>query len=269
MSARPDTTEIEITWTPAEMMSIAAARELAGATSCFVGIGLPSTAANVARRVHNPDLVLIYESGAIGAKPETLPLSIGDGELAETADAVVSVPEIFNYWLQAGRVDVGFLAAAQLDRFGNINTTVVNRGEGEPEARLPGAGGAPEIAAHAGRVLINVKHTRRMFVPEVDFVTTVGHGGGPGDRERLGLGGRGPVCVITDLGILRPDPGTRELTLVALHPGADLEDVRDRTGWDLKVSGDSAGHTATTPPPEAAELDALRALQATPSGESR
>ena len=257
---------VDITWTPAEMMSVAAARELAGATSCFVGIGLPSTAANVARRVHNPGLVLIYESGAIGAKPATLPLSIGDGELADTADAVVSVPEIFNYWLQAGRVDVGFLAAAQLDRFGNINTTVVNRGEGKPEARLPGAGGAPEIAAHAGRVLINVKHSRRMFVRELDFVTTVGHGSGAGDRERLGLGGQGPVCVITDLGILRPDPRTSELTLVAQHPGVELEEIRDKTGWDLRVASDSAGNIATTPPPEAAELETLRALQAASDG---
>lgn len=262
MSTQAGTTEAEITWTPTEIMSIAAARELAGATSCFVGIGLPSTAANVARRVHNPGPVLIYESGAIGAKPASLPLSIGDGELADTADAVVSVPEIFNYWLQAGRVDVGFLAAAQADRFGNINTTVVDRGPGKPEARLPGAGGAPEIAAHAGRVLINVTHTRRTFVPELDFTTTVGHGSDAGDRERLGLSGQGPVCLITDLGILRPDPQTRELTLVALHPGADLDEVRDKTGWDLRV----ADELATTPPPEALELETLRALQAASHG---
>lgn len=255
-------TAAEVTWTPAEMMSVAAARELVGATSCFVGIGLPSRAANVARRVHNPDLVLIYESGTIGAKPASLPLSIGDGELADTADAVVGVPEIFNYWLQAGRVDVGFLGAAQLDRYANINTTVISRGGDKPEARLPGAGGAPEIAAHAQRVLITVAHSRRSFVGALDFVTTVGHGSGSGDRERLGMSGQGPVCVITDLGILRPDPRTRELTLVALHPGAEVEQVRDNTGWDLRVADD----LVLTTSPEAAELETLRALQAASSG---
>lgn len=256
------TTTAEITWSPAEMMSVAAARELVGATSCFVGIGLPSRAANLARRVHNPELVLIYESGTIGAKPASLPLSIGDGELADTADAVVGVPEIFNYWLQAGRVDVGFLGAAQLDRYANINTTVISRGEGKPEARLPGAGGAPEIAAHAQRVLISVTHSRRTFVRHLDFVTTVGHGSGSGDREELGLGGQGPVCVITDLGILRPDPRTRELTLVALHPGAELEQVYDSTGWDLRVADD----LAVTAQPESPELETLRDLQAASSG---
>lgn len=192
--------------TPDEVMCVAAARELAAARTCFVGIGLPSTAANLARRTVNPDLVLIYESGAIGAKPTRLPLSIGDGELAETADAVVSVPEVFAYWLQAGRIDVGFLGAAQVDRFGNINTTRIDRGPDRPPGRLPGAGGAPEIAAHCGRVLIVQRHAPRNFVDRIDYLTTVGHGAGPEDRARLGLGGAGPTAVITDLGVLRPTP---------------------------------------------------------------
>jgi acyl CoA:acetate/3-ketoacid CoA transferase beta subunit len=244
-------------WTTDEMMSVAAARALDGATTCFVGIGLPSTAANLARQIHQPGLVLIYESGTIGAKPSVLPLSIGDGELADTADAVVSVPEIFNYWLQAGRCDVGFLGAAQVDRFGNINTTVVDRGEGRPELRLPGAGGAPEIAAHAGKVLITVRHSRRVMVDRLSFVTTVGHGSGPDDRDRLGLGGAGPTEVITDLGILEPDPQTRELTLVAAHPGVTVEQVREATGWDLKVADD----VRTTSAPTGDELRALRELK--------
>ncbi len=248
----------EQTWTPAEMMSVAAARELVGARTCFVGIGLPSTAANLAHRMHNPDLVLIYESGTIGARPTRLPLSIGDGELADTADAVVSVPEIFNYWLQAGRIDVGFLGAAQLDRFGNINTTVISRGPGRPELRLPGAGGAPEIAAHANRIFIVLRHQKRTFVPRLDFVTTLGHGGGPNDRKRLGLGGSGPVRVITDLGVLHPDPTSRELTLVAVHPGVEVDQVRANTGWDLRVAED----LAVTPVPDPGELAALRALEA-------
>jgi acyl CoA:acetate/3-ketoacid CoA transferase beta subunit len=245
-------------WTPDELMTVNAARALAGARTCFVGIGLPSTAANLARRTFRPDLVLIYESGALGAKPATLPLSIGDGELADTADAVVSVPEMFNYWLQAGRIDVGFLGAAQLDRYANINTTVVNRGPGRPEGRLPGAGGAPEIAASCGEVLIVLRHSTRNFVERLDFVTSVGHGSGAGDRERLGLRGRGPSAVITDLGILRPDPDTAELVLTELHPGATVEQARSATGWSLRT----LGTVGTTEPPTGAELAALRALKA-------
>ncbi len=240
------------------MMSVASARALVGARTCFVGIGLPSTAANLARRLHQPDLVLIYESGTIGAKPTVLPLSIGDGELADTADAVVPVPEIFNYWLQGGRCDVGFLGAAQVDRFANINTTVVRRGAGGPELRLPGAGGAPEIAAHAGKVLVTVRHSPRVFVDELAFVTTVGHGRGPGDRQRLGLRGAGPVQVITDLGILEPDPATRELTLTSVHPGVTVDQARAATGWDLRV----AASVETTAPPTAEELRGVRTLTA-------
>jgi glutaconate CoA-transferase subunit B len=239
-----------------EMMSVAAARALQDATSCFVGIGLPSTAANLALRTAVPDLVLIYESGTIGTRPDHLPLSIGDGILAETADAVVSVPEIFNYWLQPGRIDVGFLGAAQIDRFANINTTVIGDYD-RPKVRLPGAGGAPEIAASCQRVIVVVRHSRRTFVEQVDFVTSVGFGSGPGARQRLGLRGRGPVLVITDLGMLLPDATTCELTLVAVHPGVDLDDVRAATGWQLRVADD----LQTSEPPTAEELTVLRDLE--------
>lgn len=237
-------------------MTIAAARALAGRTSCFVGIGAPSTAANLARRLHSPDLVLIYESGTIGARPDTLPLSIGDGVLATTATTVVSVPEIFNYWLQPGRIDVGFLAAAQLDRYANINTTVIGPDYRRPRVRLPGAGGAPEIAASCREVFIMVRHSRRTFVERLDFRTSVGYGDGPGHRARLGLRGRGPTLVVTDLGILEPDPATCQLTLTRLHPGVDVAEVRDQTGWDLAVADD----LTRTDPPTDAELKLLRDL---------
>ncbi len=242
-------------WTADEMMTVAAARELTDNVRCFVGIGLPSTAANVARRTHAPDLVLVYESGTIGARPDRLPLSIGDGILAETADAVVSVPEMFNYWLQPGRVDVGFLGAAQIDRFANINTTVIGDYR-HPTVRLPGAGGAPEIAASCVRVIVIVRQSPRTFVERVDFVTSVGFGRGPGDRERLGLRGRGPVLVITDLGVLEPDPATCELTMTRLHPGVTAEKAREATGWPLAIAPDLAG----TPAPTADELAVVRAL---------
>jgi glutaconate CoA-transferase subunit B len=245
-------------WTSDEMMTIAASRALRDGTVCFVGIGLPSTAANVARRTHAPELVLVYESGTLGAKPGHLPLSIGDGVLAETADSVVTVPEVFNYWLQPGRVDVGFLGAAQLDRFANINTTVVGGDYEHPKVRLPGAGGAPEIAASCREVIVVVRQSRRTFVDSVDFVTSVGYGSGPGDRERLGLRGSGPRMVITDLGVLEPDPETCELVLTSLHPGATVEKAREATGWPLRVREP----VATTAPPTDAELDVLRRLQA-------
>jgi glutaconate CoA-transferase subunit B len=238
------------------MMTVAAARALRGDTLCFVGIGLPSTAANLARRTHAPELVLVYESGTIGAKPDRLPLSIGDGVLAATADAVVSVPEMFNYWLQPGRIGVGFLGAAQLDRHGNINTTVIGDDYADPRVRLPGAGGAPEIAASCREVIVVVRQSPRTFVDRVDFVTSVGHGSGPGDRARLGLRGRGPVLVITDLGVLEPDPDDRELTLTRLHPGVTAEQAVAATGWQLRV----ADRVTTTEAPTERELTALRAL---------
>jgi glutaconate CoA-transferase subunit B len=250
----------DLGWSADEMMTVAAARALSDGQACFVGIGLPSTAANLARRLHAPSLVLIYESGPIGAKPDTLPLSIGDGLLATTADAVVSVPEIFNYWLQPGRIDVGFLGAAQLDRFGNINTTVIGD-YAAPYVRLPGAGGAPEIAASAKVVFIVVRQNSRTFVDRVDFVTSVGFGRGRGDRERLGLRGGGPVRVITDLGVLQPDETTCELTLTAVHPGVSAQQARDATGWELRTATD----VTTTDPPTREELVTLRQL----TGESR
>ena len=243
-------------YTAEEMMSVEAARALAGHRSCFVGIGLPSTAANLARRVHAPDLVLIYESGAIGAKPTRLPLSIGDGELALTADAVVSVPEIFNYWLQPGRIDVGFLSAAQLDRHGNLNTTFVGGDYAHPRVRLPGSGGAPEIAASCREVFIMVRHGLRTFVERVEFVTSVGYGDGYDSREKLGLRGRGPVRVVTDIAVLEPDPVSHELTLTRVHPGVEVADVKAATGWDLKV----ADEVAVTEPPTDEELAVLRRL---------
>ncbi|MFI5839317.1 CoA-transferase subunit beta [Catenuloplanes sp. NPDC051500] len=246
-----------MSWSSGEMMTIAAARTLRGDSKCFVGIGKPSTAANLARRTHAPGLVLVYESGTIGAKPGRLPLSIGDGMLAETADAVVSVPEIFNYWLQPGRIDMGFLGAAQLDRFANINTTVIGADYADPAVRLPGAGGAPEIAASCREVIVIVAHSRRTFVEKVDFVTSVGFGGGPGDRERHGLRGSGPQLVVTDLGMLAPDPETCELTLTHLHPGVTLDRAREATGWDLRVAPD----LRTTDAPTDTELRVLRALE--------
>jgi glutaconate CoA-transferase subunit B len=247
-----------LTYTPDEMMTVTAARSMRNGMTCFVGIGLPSEAANLARRTHAPQLVLIYESGTIGAKPDHVPLSIGDGVLAETADAVVSVPEIFNYWLQPGRIDVGFLGAAQLDRFGNINTTMIGRSYDRPAVRLPGAGGAPEIAAACKEVVVVLRQSTRTFAERLDFVTTVGFGTGASSRQELGLKGGGPRLIITDLGVLRPDPGTRELVLAGIYPGVSVAQVKDSTGWDLAVSPD----LSELAPPSAADLTELRNLLA-------
>ena len=243
-------------YTAEEMMAVAAARRLRDGATCFVGIGLPSWAANLARATSAPNCVLIYESGTIGAKPRHLPLSIGDGELAETADLVVSVPEIFSYWLQGGRIDVGFLGAAQVDRFANLNSTVIG-GYEHPKVRLPGGGGAPEIAASCQETLVMLRHSPRAFVERLDFRTTVGYGDGPGWRERLGLKGRGVSAVITDLGVLEPDPATCELTLTQVHPGVEAGAVVAATGWPLRVTDG----LETSPAPTAAELAALRALK--------
>ena len=238
-----------------EVQTVVAARRLRTARSVFIGVGRPSTAAILCRMLHNPGLVLVYESGTIGAKPFHVPLSIGDGELAETADAVVSVPEMFNYWIGPGRIEVALLGAAQIDRFCNLNSTVIGD-YAHPRTRLPGAGGAPEIAASCGEVVVVAPHSPRTFVQELDFVTTVGHGDGPGARERLGFRGRGPTAVITDLGVLEPDPQTLELTLTQLHPGVEAAAVREKTGWPLAV----ADELAATDPPTDDELDALREL---------
>jgi glutaconate CoA-transferase subunit B len=246
----------EPSFTADEMMTVAAARQIEDGTVCFVGIGLPSEAANLARATHAPGCVLIYESGTIGTKPKVLPLSIGDGELAETADVVVSVPEIFNYWLGGGWIDVGFLGAAQIDRFGNLNTTVIGD-YAEPSVRLPGAGGAPEIASLARRVIVIMRQSHRAFVDELDFITSAGHLDGGDARQRLGLPGDGPTMVLTDLGVLVPDPETRELTLGSVHPGRSVDEARAATGWELRVAAD----VDQTPPPSDAELAALRRLK--------
>jgi glutaconate CoA-transferase, subunit B len=240
-----------------EVMTVVAARHLRHAKVCFIGVGRPSTAAILAREVHNPDLVLVYESGTIGAKPRRIPLSIGDGELAQTADAVVSVPEMFNYWVQPGRLDVAFLGAAQIDRFGNLNSTVIGDYQ-HPKVRLPGGGGAPEIATLAREVIVIMRQTSRSFVERLHFRSSLGFGDGPGDRERLGISGAGPTVVITDLGVLRPDTTTCELTLTEVHAGVAIDEVREATGWPLAVADDVAPTAAPTP----AELEALRALQA-------
>jgi glutaconate CoA-transferase subunit B len=238
-----------------ETQTVVAARRLRDARSVFIGVGRPSTAAMLARLVHNPELVLVYESGTVGAKPFHIPLSIGDGELAATADVVVSVPEMFNYWIGPGRIEVAFLGAAQVDRYANLNSTVIGDYE-NPKARLPGAGGAPEIAANCGEVIVIAPHGRRTFVERLDFVTTVGHGDGPGSRERLGFRGRGPTAVITDLGLLEPDPETKELVLTQVHPGVGVEQVLDATGWDLRV----VDELLVTEPPTDEELASLREL---------
>ena len=226
-------------YTADEMMAVEAARRLDDSTVCFVGIGLPSLAANLARRTHAPGCTLIYESGTIGAKPMRLPLSIGDGELAETADAVVSVPEMFAYWLQGGRIDVGFLGAAQLDRHGNLNSTVIGDYD-HPSVRLPGGGGAPEIALGVRDVFVMLRQSPRAFVERLDFTTSLG------DNVRV---------VVTDLGIL--EPGDGELTLVAVHPGTTVDEARAATGWELRV----ADEIRETVPPTDEELAALRALE--------
>jgi glutaconate CoA-transferase, subunit B len=226
-------------YSPDEMMTVAAARRLQNGAVCFVGIGLPSAACNLARQSHAPDLVLIYESGVVGARPTVLPLSIGDGELAETARSVIPLAEVFTHYLQRGRVDVGFLGAAQVDRFGRLNSTVIGP-YNAPSVRLPGAGGAPEIAAHAREVLVIVKQSVRTFVPQLDFCTSAGS----------------PAAVITDLGVLTPDPATRELTMSAMYDGVTHDAVRAACGWPLRV----ADAVDVVDPPTAHELEILRAL---------
>ena len=230
-----------MSYTADEMMAVEAARRLRDGTVCFVGIGLPSLAANLARTTHAPGCVLIYESGTIGAKPTELPLSIGDGELAETADAVVSVPEMFGYWLQGGWIDVGFLGAAQIDRYGNLNSTVIGDYD-KPKVRLPGGGGAPEIATSAREVFVMLRQSPRAFVERLDFRTS------GGERVRV---------VVTDLGIFEPNPETRELTLTRVHPDVTAEDVKSATGWELRVADD----LEATEPPSDEELGALRSLR--------
>lgn len=228
-------------YTRDEMMTIAAARRLRNGAVCFVGIGLPSAACNLARLTHAPDLVLIYESGTVGTRPSVLPLSIGDGELAETARSVIPLPEIFTHYLQRGRVDVGFLGAAQVDRFGDLNSTVIGRYDA-PTVRLPGSGGAPEIAAHAKEVFVVMKQSARTFVERLDFRTSKG-------RTR---------ALITDLCVMEPEAGSGELVVTATYEGTTVEQARAACGWPLRA----APEVGTIARPTDEELRVLRDLQA-------
>ncbi|WP_414684511.1 CoA-transferase subunit beta [Microbulbifer sp.] len=245
----------DIHYTQDEMMTVTAARQLRDGAVCFVGIGLPSAACNLARELHAPNLVLIYESGTVGTKPRVLPLSIGDGELAETAEVVIPLPEIFTHYLQAGRVDLGFLGAAQIDRFGNLNSTVIGAYD-DPKVRLPGAGGAPEIATHASSVLVIMRMSPKSFVSELGFRTSSGFLGGRGERAARGYPGRGPQAVITDFGVLRPHPDSDELVLTDIYPGVDPAAAVAACGWPLQV----AEQLQLLAPPTATELAQLRAL---------
>ena len=244
-------------FTPDEMMTIAASRVLTSEDVCFVGIGAPSAACNIARLTHAPDITLIYESGTIGTAPDVLPRSIGDGELCETALTTVAVPEMFRYWLQGGHVTIGFLGAAQLDRFGNINTTVIGDYH-NPKTRLPGGGGAPEIASQSQKIYITMKQSLRSMVEKIDFFTSFGHGEGGDHRARLGLTTAGPVLLITDLAVWEPDPETKEFTVTSLHPGVTAEQVQEQCGWTVRF----AENLVETPPPTDTELAVLRELKA-------
>jgi glutaconate CoA-transferase subunit B len=243
--------------TPTEMMTVAAARALRSSDICFVGIGMPSAACNLARLSHAPGLTLIYESGTIATRPSILPLSIGDGELCDTALTTVTVPEMFRYWLQGGRITVGFLGGAQIDKYANLNTTVVGAYD-KPKVRLPGGGGAPEIAIACGEIFIIMTHGRRGFVEKLDFVTSLGHGEGGDHRARLGVHTKGPTRLITDLCVFEPDPKTKEMTVVSIHPGVGRDAIDANTGWKVKY----AASVATTPVPTEHELDVLRELHA-------
>jgi glutaconate CoA-transferase, subunit B len=244
-------------FTPTEMMTVAASRALKSSDVCFVGIGMPSAACNLARLTHAPGITLIYESGTIATRPAILPLSIGDGELCDTALTTVSVPEMFRYWLQGGRFTVGFLGGAQIDRYANLNTTVVGPYH-KPKVRLPGGGGAPEIAIACGEIFIIMSHSRRGFAEKLDFVTSLGHGEGGDHRARLGVNTKGPTKLITDLCVFEPDPVTKEMTVVSIHPRVTPDEIDANTGWKVKY----AANIAPTPDPSAQELAVLRELHA-------
>src|ERR1700722_16189041 len=231
-------------YTPTEIMTVVAARALRGDDVCFVGIGAPSAACNLARLTHAPKITLVYESGTLGTRPNVLPLSIGDGELCETALTTVSVPEMFRYWLQGGRITVGFLSGAQMDRYANLNTTVVGSYD-KPKVRLPGGGGAPEIASSCQEIFITMQMSQRTFVERLPFITSLGHGTGRGSRGALGLRTKGPTRVMTDLCLLEPDPQSCELVVTSLHPGVSQEVARAACGWPLRF----ADHLVTTAAP--------------------
>jgi len=238
-------------------MTVAAARALDDRDACFVGIGLPSAACNLARLTHAPRIRLIYESGTLGTRPDVLPLSIGDGELCETALTTVPVPEIFRYWLQGRRITVGFLGGAQVDRFGNLNSTVIGN-YAQPKVRLPGSGGATEIATGAGQIFIVMRHGARSFVERLDFLTTLGHGRTGRERRELGIPTKGPTLLVSDLCIMRPDAETNEMVVTSLHPGITRERVRQNTSWDTRF----ADTVVETEPPSAEQLEVLRELHA-------
>ena len=242
-------------YSASEMMTVAAARALRDDDICFVGIGLPSAACNLARLTHAPRLTLVYESGTIDTKPTVLPLSIGDGELCETALTTVSVPEMFQYWLQGGRISIGFLGGAQIDRFANLNSTVIGP-YATPKVRLPGSGGATEIATNCGRIYIVMRHNPRAFVTALDFMTTLGHGPTGRERRALGIRTEGPVLVVTDLCVMTPDPDSKELVVSSLHPGVTEAKVREATAWNVRF----ADRVDMTTPPSDVELETLRDL---------
>ena len=246
----------DVAFSKSEMMIVAAARALEGQHVCFVGVGLPNIAVNLAQRTVAPDLEMVYEAGVFGARPQRLPLSIGDPTIVTGSTAVVSMLELFGYYLQGGLIDVGFLGAAQIDRFGNINTTVIGD-YAHPKTRLPGSGGACEIAINARQVFVIMRQSRRSFVETIDFRTSPGNLGGAEQAERIrragGWLGRGPSVVVTDLGIYHFDE-TGEMRLDSLHPGATIDAVRDTIGWDIRVADD----LAATPPPTVEELRLVR-----------
>jgi len=250
----PTTTQ---SYTPTEIMTVVAARALKNDDVVFVGIGAPSAACNLARLTHAPGITLIYESGTIGTKPNVLPLSIGDGELSDTALTTVAVPEMFRYWLQGGRITVGFLGGAQIDRFANLNTTIVGDYK-KPKVRLPGGGGAPEIATHCREIFITMAMGQRAFVGKLPFITSLGHGTGPESRRAIGVTTKGPTRVITDLCLMEPDAETRELTVTGIFPGVSREKIEAECGWPLKF----AATLSETPAPSTDELNVLRQLHA-------
>lgn len=239
-------------YSASELMTVNAARLLKDGDVVFVGVGLPNLACNLARKTHAPGLMMIYEAGVVGARPSRLPLSIGDPTLVSGASLVCSMYDVFSYYLQRGNVDVGFLGGAQIDRYCNINATVIGD-YGHPKVRLPGSGGSMEIAAWANRCYIITPHQKRRFPEKVDFCTSAGFLAGKGERQQQGVRGKGPQAVVTHLGILEPDE-KGELMLTALHPGASIEQVQENTGWPLKI----AAAIKLTKPPTAEELSILR-----------
>jgi glutaconate CoA-transferase subunit B len=243
----------DLGYSKSEIMIAASARQLSGVRNCFVGVGLPNIVCNLAQRTVTPTLQLVYESGVFGARPARLPLSIGDPTLATGATAITSMYELFAFYLQAGLIDVAFLGGAQIDRFGNLNTTVIGD-YADPKVRLPGSGGACEIAIHARRILVIMRQATRSFVERIDFRTSPGHSGDPFHDAERGWSGSGPTNVVTDLGTYVFDESTGEMTLATLHPGITLDDVRSNMGWEPKVSPD----LGETMPPTGEELRLIR-----------